>query len=63
MPLDLGTTGAEAWDLDLVTAAVRDAAPRLAYLVPDHQNPTGALLDGAGANSSSRSPAGPAPRC
>jgi len=31
-----------------VTAAVRDAAPRLAYLVPDHQNPTGALLDGAG---------------
>src|SRR3954468_9758941 len=48
VPLDLGTTGPGAWDLDLVTAAVRDAAPRLAYLVPDHQNPTGALLDGAG---------------
>jgi DNA-binding transcriptional MocR family regulator len=48
VPLDLGTTGSAAWDLDLVTAAVRDAAPRLAYLVPDHQNPTGALLDGAG---------------
>jgi hypothetical protein len=48
VPLDLRTTGAEAWDLDLVTAAVRDAAPRLAYLVPDHQNPTGALLDDAG---------------
>ena len=48
VPLDLGTAGADAWDLDLVTAAIRDAAPRLAYLVPDHQNPTGALLDGAG---------------
>ena len=48
VPLDLDTAGADAWDLDLVTAAVRDAAPRLAYLVPDHQNPTGALLDGAG---------------
>jgi DNA-binding transcriptional MocR family regulator len=48
VPLDLDSPGADAWDLDLVTAAVRDAAPRLAYLVPDHQNPTGALLDGAG---------------
>jgi DNA-binding transcriptional MocR family regulator len=48
VPLDLGTTGPGAWDLDLVTAAVRDAAPRLAYLVPDHQNPTGGLLDDAG---------------
>ena len=48
VPLDLDSPGADAWDLDLVTAAVRDAAPRLAYLIPDHQNPTGALLDGAG---------------
>jgi DNA-binding transcriptional MocR family regulator len=48
VPLDLGTTGPGAWDLDLVTAAVRDAAPRLAYLVLDHQNPTGALLDDGG---------------
>jgi hypothetical protein len=48
VPLDLGTTGSDAWDLDIVTAAVRDAAPRLAYLIPDHQNPTGALLDDAG---------------
>ena len=31
-----------------VTAAVRDAAPRLAYLIPDFQNPTGAQLDAAG---------------
>jgi DNA-binding transcriptional MocR family regulator len=48
VPLDLSTTGSDAWDLDIVTAAVRDAAPRLAYLIPDHQNPTGALLDDAG---------------
>jgi DNA-binding transcriptional MocR family regulator len=48
VPLDPRTVDASAWDLDLVTAAVRDAAPRLAYLVPDHQNPTGALLDSAG---------------
>jgi DNA-binding transcriptional MocR family regulator len=48
VPLDLATAGPDAWDLDLVTATLRDAAPRLAYLIPDHQNPTGALLDGAG---------------
>ena len=48
VPLALGTTGPDAWDLDLVTATVRDAAPRLAYLVPDHHNPTGAVLDAEG---------------
>ena len=48
VPLDPDSPGADAWDLELVTAAVRDAAPRLAYLIPDHQNPTGALLDAAG---------------
>lgn len=45
VPLTSGTTGPDAWDLDLLTASVRDAAPRLAYLIPDHQNPTGAHLD------------------
>ncbi|HYH32978.1 MAG TPA: PLP-dependent aminotransferase family protein [Pseudonocardia sp.] len=35
------------WDLDLLTAAVRDVAPRLAYVIPDFQNPTGALLGDA----------------
>jgi len=48
VPLDPDSPGADAWDLELVTAAVRDAAPRLGYLIPDHQNPTGALLDAAG---------------
>ncbi len=42
-PLDTGT-----WDLDLITASVRDAAPRLIYAIPDFQNPTGGLLDAAG---------------
>ena len=37
----------DGWDLDLLTAAVRDAAPRLAYLIPDLQNPTGAVLPAA----------------
>lgn len=48
VPLAHDTAGPRAWDLDLFTAAVRDAAPRLAYLMPDHQNPTGARLDGPG---------------
>lgn len=32
------------WDLDTVAAAVRDACPRLIYLIPDYQNPTGRLM-------------------
>ena len=39
---------AGGWDLDLLAATVRDAAPRLAYLIPDFQNPTGAVLDADG---------------
>lgn len=48
VPLTHDTTGPQAWDLDLFTAAVRDAAPQLAYVIPDHQNPTGARLDESG---------------
>ncbi|MCW2716500.1 PLP-dependent aminotransferase family protein [Pseudonocardia sp.] len=48
VPMGPGPGGTGTWDLDLLTAAVRDAAPRLAYLIPDFQNPTGALLDAAG---------------
>jgi DNA-binding transcriptional MocR family regulator len=33
------------WDLDGIEATLRQAAPRLAYLIPDFQNPTGARLD------------------
>ncbi|GAB2460093.1 PLP-dependent aminotransferase family protein [Nocardioides hungaricus] len=34
----------EGWDLDAVAAALRHAAPRAAYLIPDFQNPTGQLM-------------------
>ncbi|GAA4706350.1 PLP-dependent aminotransferase family protein [Pseudonocardia yuanmonensis] len=33
-----------AWDLDLLTATVRDTHPALCYLVPDFHNPTGAVM-------------------
>ena len=36
------------WDLDGVEATLRQAGPRLAYLVVDFQNPTGFRLDEAG---------------
>ncbi|WP_211239528.1 PLP-dependent aminotransferase family protein [Jiangella gansuensis] len=34
---------AGGWEVDAVAAAVRQTAPRLAYLVPDFHNPTGLL--------------------
>ena len=34
----------EGWDLDAIGATVRQTAPRLAYLIPDFQNPTGHLM-------------------
>ena len=38
----------DGWDLDLLTATLRQTAPRLAYLIPDFHNPTGVLLDDDG---------------
>jgi DNA-binding transcriptional MocR family regulator len=38
----------EGWDLDLLATSMRQAAVRVAYLIPDYQNPTGRLLDDAG---------------
>ncbi|OLF15731.1 MocR-like transcription factor YczR [Actinophytocola xanthii] len=38
----------DGWDLDGLEATLRQAAPRLAYLVVDFQNPTGHQLDEAG---------------
>jgi DNA-binding transcriptional MocR family regulator len=32
------------WDVEMLEATVRQGAPRLAYLVPDFQNPTGHLM-------------------
>lgn len=37
----------EGWQADLVSSAMRQSAARLAYLMPDFQNPTGALMDDA----------------
>jgi DNA-binding transcriptional MocR family regulator len=47
VPMVPDQNGGSRWDLDLLTSAVRDAAPRLAYVIPDFQNPTGALLGDA----------------
>ncbi|NIS30043.1 MAG: PLP-dependent aminotransferase family protein, partial [Actinobacteria bacterium] len=33
----------DGWDVDAVGAALRQTAPRIAYLNPDFQNPTGLL--------------------
>ena len=37
----------EGWDLDAVAATLRQTAPKLAYLIPDFQNPTGHLMTDA----------------
>ncbi|GAA4726783.1 PLP-dependent aminotransferase family protein [Nocardioides endophyticus] len=34
----------DGWDLDSVAATLRQTSPRLAYLIPDFQNPTGHLM-------------------
>jgi DNA-binding transcriptional MocR family regulator len=36
----------QGWDVEMLEATVRQSAPRLAYLVPDFQNPTGHLMAG-----------------
>ncbi|WP_405717917.1 PLP-dependent aminotransferase family protein [Streptomyces sp. NBC_01537] len=33
------------WDLDAWKRVLRDAAPRMAYVMPDYHNPTGTLVD------------------
>jgi DNA-binding transcriptional MocR family regulator len=42
VPMDV-----DGWDLDAVDRVARQATPRLAYLIPDFQNPTGNLMDDA----------------
>jgi DNA-binding transcriptional MocR family regulator len=37
----------QGWDLDALDALARAHSPELAYLIPDFQNPTGALIDAA----------------
>ena len=40
-----GQSAGSAWDVDLFDVTLRQTAPRLGYLIPDFQNPTGALMD------------------
>lgn len=35
---------ADGWDPELMEATLRQSAPRLAYLIPDFQNPTGLVM-------------------
>lgn len=37
-------SGPDGLDLELFASTLRQAAPRLAYLIPDHRNPTGTSL-------------------
>ena len=37
----------DGWDLDAVGRMVKETRPRLAYLIPDFQNPTGNLMSNA----------------
>ena len=39
--------GPDGWDLEMLAATIRHAAPRLVYLVPDFQNPTGFYMSAA----------------
>ncbi|NUR59715.1 MAG: PLP-dependent aminotransferase family protein, partial [Catenulispora sp.] len=41
VPVPMGEDGIES---DVLAAQLRQAAPRVAYLIPDFQNPTGALM-------------------
>ncbi len=52
VPGPIGLPGPDAevesgtpWEPELLAATIRQTAPRLAYLIPDFQNPTGALMD------------------
>jgi DNA-binding transcriptional MocR family regulator len=42
VPMDV-----DGWDLDAVARIAKQAGPRVAYLIPDFQNPTGNLMDDA----------------
>ncbi|WP_327352367.1 MocR-like transcription factor YczR [Streptomyces sp. NBC_01304] len=35
---------ADGWDSDLIESTLRQTAPRLAYMIPDFHNPTGAVM-------------------
>lgn len=45
VPVPFAGTEVPAWDLGEWQRVLRGAAPRLAYVIPDFHNPTGALID------------------
>ena len=47
VPLHLGGAG-DGWDMDGIRSAARQTAARMAYLLPDFNNPTGRCLGAAG---------------
>jgi len=36
--------GDDGWDVEIIESTLRQVVPRLAYLIPDFQNPTGCLM-------------------
>ncbi|MBH5338737.1 PLP-dependent aminotransferase family protein [Streptomyces pactum] len=38
----------EGWDIEITASTLRQVVPRLAYLIPDFHNPTGALMPAEG---------------
>lgn len=42
--VDLGVNGGAGWDLDAVTATIRQSSPVAGFVVPDFHNPTGACM-------------------
>jgi DNA-binding transcriptional MocR family regulator len=44
VPMDVGPAGRAGWDVAALRSAARQTSSRAAYLVPDFQNPTGALM-------------------
>ncbi|MFJ9446348.1 PLP-dependent aminotransferase family protein [Kitasatospora sp. NPDC101235] len=45
VPVPYAWTSQPAWDLDEWRRVLRGAGPRVAYVIPDFHNPTGALID------------------
>ena len=37
----------DGWDMEMLASTLRQAAPALAYLIADHQNPTGLSMPAA----------------
>ncbi|SDZ44086.1 DNA-binding transcriptional regulator, MocR family, contains an aminotransferase domain [Amycolatopsis xylanica] len=48
VPVALDAGGTQGWDIAGIEAALRQAAPRFAYVIADFQNPTGLRLDAEG---------------